>query len=172
MTDIVNKGDSVAKSFVLQALKIFSLDEILRLSQALKVKSSLMKKAAGQELIFWSDASEDQQTEANPISSEEAKILPFRQNTPSGQNESQLIPLKSPNPIETSDPSIIGLISNELLFLKEITKNPDNPALKKEAIEGYLKVTDIYVVKTSTNDGKDKIRFASTQGVLINKKQA
>jgi hypothetical protein len=166
MTDNVNKGDSVAKSFVLQALKIFSLDEILRLSQALKVKSSLMKKAAGQELIFWSDASENQNIEANPIEPQEAKILPFR------KNENHLVPSQPPNPVEHSDAQINGLISNELLFLKEITKNPDNPALKKEAIEGYLKVTDIYVVKTTTNDGKDKIRFASTQGVLINKKQA
>jgi hypothetical protein len=171
-TDIVNKGDSVSKSFVLEALKIFSLEEILRLSQAFKVKSSLMKKAAGQELVFWGDAKEDQDTTEKNSEQQEAKILPFKNTTDSQLPEAQLTSVESANPTPSSDPPILGLVSNELLFLKEITKNPDNPMLKKEAIEGYLKATDIYIVKNSRIEGKEKIRFASTQGVLINKKQA
>jgi hypothetical protein len=35
-----------------------------------------------------------------------------------------------------------------------------------------MKSNEMYVVKTPSSDGKDKIRFAATQGVLINKKQA
>lgn len=169
---MVNKGDSVSKSFVLQALKIFSLEEILRLSQALKVKSSLMKKAAGQELVFWGEATEDQETTQKKSEQQEAKVLPFKNTPDSHPPEGQFISSESANPAPISNPPVLGLVSNELLFLKEITKNPDNPMLKKEAIEGYLKATDIYIVKSSTIEGKDKIRFASTQGVLINKKQA
>ena len=43
---------------------------------------------------------------------------------------------------------------------------------KKDAFKGYEKSTEMYVVKTTTHDGKDKLRFAATDGVLINKKQA
>ena len=41
-----------------------------------------------------------------------------------------------------------------------------------DAFKGYRKSTEMYVVKTPTHEGKDKIRFASTNGVLVNKKQA
>jgi len=39
-------------------------------------------------------------------------------------------------------------------------------------VNGYKKSADMYVVKTTEVDGKEKIRIASTRGVLIDKKQA
>ena len=45
-------------------------------------------------------------------------------------------------------------------------------SVKKEAARGYARATEMYVVKTSKIEGSDSIRFASTNGVLVDKKQA
>ncbi len=61
------------KSYVLRALKLLSLEEILKLTTAVKLKTGLLKKAAGQELVSW----ESETVEKAPPQEASADILPF-----------------------------------------------------------------------------------------------
>ncbi len=45
----------MAKPFVLRALKILGLEEILNIAEVPKMKKTALKKAAGEELISWDD---------------------------------------------------------------------------------------------------------------------
>ena len=162
----------MSKSYVLKALKLLSLDEILKLATTVKVKSGLLKKAAGQELVSWEESSEPHEVMAekkSPPPSQDFKapadILPFKRP----EKKEDLTPEESGGAKEHG-----GLVSSEfILWHRELNKDAGvGPSQTKEAIKGYMKSTEMYVVKTPSSDGKDKIRFASTQGVLINKKQA
>ncbi len=163
----------MAKSYVLKALRLLSLDEVVKLAKAITVKPSLMKKAAGQELISWSDAAE----EFVPIPEPEVKVpenvLPFNkiQRKPSAPDSSPAEARSESPPAEDGD--MAHFVSTDfILWQRELSRDPSNGIQTKEAMKGYAKATEMYVVKTPASDGKDKIRFASTQGVLVNKKQA
>lgn len=156
----------MAKStFVLRALKILGLPEILKLSEVLHAKQVPLKKAAGEELIVWDDdieiAPKKHQKEAP-----EAKVLPFPKKT-----ISDLEPLPEESNIESSEEDTSLMSSDLVLWQREVIRH-NGGKTKLEAFKGYKKSTEIYVVKTHENEGKEKIRFASTNGVLINKKQA
>lgn len=157
----------MSKSFVIRALKIFSLDEMLKLAEIVKVKSPQMKMAAGAELIVWSDEPDLMEETANPPVD---NVLPFKQ-----QNISQDIPEPIPDPHAKPgvpiDEGSTFYSSEFLLWQRELTKDSSAPT-KKEAAKGYSRAIEMYVVKTPTIEGKEKIRFASTNGVLVNKKQA
>jgi hypothetical protein len=160
----------VAKSYVLRALKILGLEEIVRLSQVLKVKPAMMKKAAGQELVSWSDASDQAEVNRAQESPPLATILPFKKELPRREQEESSTPS---DPAQSTDAEIPNLVSSEfILWQRELTKDVSSPLMSKEAVKGYSKSTEMYVVKTPSADGTDKIRFASTKGVLVNKKQA
>ena len=157
----------MAKStFVLRALKILGLPEILKLSEVLHAKQIPLKKAAGEELIVWDDAAE---IAPKKYQNEETqgKVLPFPK-----QKIYDLEPLPEEHEIEPGDEGKSLLSSDLVLWQREISRNSGDKNHKLEAFRGYRKTTDIYVVKTKENEGKEKIRFASTNGVLINKKQA
>lgn len=165
----------MSKSYVLKALKILRLEEILKLTTAIHTKSGLLKKAAGQELISWDDASSGEETQqettgSQTIHQKSADVLPF------------VRPVESPTP-KTAEPSQtsqeaghdqnLAVVSSDfMLWQRELSKDVNTPLQNKQAVKGYAKSTEMYEVKTITPEGKDKIRFASTQGVLINKKQA
>lgn len=159
----------MAKSFVLRALKIFGLEEMLKLSEVLKVKSSRMKKAAGEELIVWSD--EPEKPHPSPtVAQETDNVLQFKKQGLAEIPE----PIEDPHQsqgIPAEDGSTF-YSSEFMLWQRELTKDAGAPLLKKEAVKGYSRATEMYVVKTPTIEGKEKIRFASTNGVLVNKKQA
>jgi hypothetical protein len=162
----------VSKSYVLKALKLLSLDEILKLATAVKVKSGLLKKAAGQELVSWEDSPSPDEARIDknslppsPDFKAPADILPFKR------------PEKKEEAITEENEGVkehTSLVSGEfILWHREMNKDAAvGPSQTKEAIKGYMKSNEMYVVKTPSSDGKDKIRFAATQGVLINKKQA
>lgn len=161
----------MAKSYVLKALRIFGLEEMLKLSQSALVKPVMMKKAAGEDLIVWSDASEG---EANAKAPEEklAVVLPFKKQLSDFAKISE--PVSESDHLNDSTPeSSSPIYSSEfMLWNKELVKESSVPVLKKEAVKEYARSAEMYVVKTSTVEGKDKIRFASTNGVLVDKKQA
>ena len=165
----------MSKSYVLKALKILRLEEILKLTTAIHTKSGLLKKAAGQELISWDDASSSEEANQQPNTiqnsqQKSADVLPF------------IRPAESPTPKTAESPQItlesdhdqnLAVISSDfMLWQRELSKDVNTPLQNKQAVKGYAKSTEMYEVKTITPEGKDKIRFASTQGVLINKKQA
>lgn len=164
LTDKVKKDHFLAKSnFVLRALRILGLEEMLKLSEVLLEKQVPLKKAAGEELIAWDDAADKRPQ--RPVPQQDAKVLEFPKKK---INELEALKEEVEGAEETAE--VMG--TDLMLWQREITKQADVNILKREALKGYKKATEMYVVKTSTREGKDKIRFASTNGVLINKKQA
>jgi hypothetical protein len=147
-------------SYVLHALKILGLEEILKLSEILHIKAPL-KKAAGEELVSWDDAAQ------GPKKPEvEAKVLEFpKKVTPTLEEPSE--PLPSP----TEEESTL-LKTEDVLWQRTLATQKGQKLTKLDAFRRYRKATEVYTVKTESADGKDKIRFAETNGVLINKKQA
>lgn len=161
----------MAKSYVLKALRIFGLEEMLKLSKSALVKPALMKRAAGEDLIVWNDASEDE-AQAKPSEDKLAVVLPFKKQLSDFSKISE--PLSDPNQSKEAAPEASSPIysSEFMLWNKELNKESTVPVLKKEAVREYARSAEMYVVKTATVEGKDKIRFASTNGVLVDKKQA
>jgi hypothetical protein len=161
----------VAKSFVLNALRIIGLEEILKLSQAALIKPVILKKAAGEELVVWDDASAPEGSKppmADPVL---AKVLPFKKSI--SEFEQAIEPRLAPAELARPDEAPINIQSTELiLWGRELGKDLSGPSLKKNGVKEYNKSADVYVVKTSALEGKEKFRFAATNGVLVNKKQA
>lgn len=156
----------MAKStFVLRALKILGLPEIHKLAEVLQVKQVPLKKAAGEELIIWDDA-EKVAPKKYQKAEAEGKVLAFPKQT-----INDLRPLEEETP-ESNEDTPDFLSSDLVLWQREISRQTGGTVHKLDAFKGYKKATEIYVVKTPDHDGKDKIRFASTNGVLVNKKQA
>ena len=151
-------------SFVLQALKILGLEEMLKLSEVLHVKQVPLQKAAGDDLV-WDEAPN---TSSKRIRApEDAKILAFPKKT-----IHDIAPMPDPVP-ESDDKERPNFLTSDLvLWQREIAKSSGETIQKMDAFKGYKKSTEMYVVKTPTPEGKDKIRFASTNGVLVNQKQA
>lgn len=158
-------------SFVLQALKILGLEEMLKLSEVLHEKQVPLKKAAGEELIAWGDAEEKRSKPKRSLPESEAKVLEFPK-----KNIGQMPSLPEehrPSGADHEEDSGDLMPSDVILWQREMSKQAEGNILKLDAFKGYKKSTEMYVVKTpSPIDGKDKIRFASIKGVLINKKQA
>lgn len=156
-----------AKSSVLQALKILGLEEMLKLSEVLQVMQVPLKQAAGGEHIVWDE-------EASRAPQKPAKILTFPKKTSVRQNHDQVDledHLQAQGvPQEVSTRLLVE--TDMLLWQRELARSTDEIFYKQEAFKGYKKATEIYSVKTSDLEGKEKIRFANTKGVLINKKQA
>lgn len=163
-------------SYVLQALNILGLEEILKLSEVLHAKQVPLKKAAGEELIVWNTPAE---APAKPVKKEEGKVLAFpkRAITDYPELEEDLQEQSAAKePREKLTENLSGneqlMPSDIILWQRELMKDSDEAIQKLDAMKGYQKSTQMYVVKSHLADGKEKIRFASTNGVLINKKQA
>ncbi|MFL5783377.1 MAG: hypothetical protein ACJ76H_02135 [Bacteriovoracaceae bacterium] len=121
------------------------------------------KQAAGSDVVFWKQSrSEPKKKEEGPRS--EAKVLHF--NRPAPQVEEKV------EEVETSTDEVRIMSSDVVLLQREISRETNHETHKASAKSGYQKATEMYVVKSQSLDGKEKIRFASTNGVLINKKQA
>jgi hypothetical protein len=157
-------------SFVLQAIGVLSLEQILKLTKVLKLKQGQLKKAVGEELISLDDHASSKQ--GSQSLSQEAKVIPIN------AKKSQLPSIEMPpseeevkKKKEEEEKSNL-LTSDIILWQREITRDTGEAIHKMGAVKGYKKSTEMYVVKTKTEEGKEKIRFASTDGVLVNKKQA
>lgn len=150
-------------SFVLKALKILGLKDIQKLFEVLLVKQAPLKKAAGEELIGWDEAIDNSFQKAPK---EEAKILSFPKKT------IQDMATLEPEAPATDEPTPNLLTSDLILWQREISRDAGENSGKLDAFKGYKKANEMYVVKTKTVEGKDKIHFASTNGVLVDKKQA
>lgn len=156
-------------SYVLRALRILGPEEMLKLSEVLHVKQKLHKKAAGGELIVWDDAPEVAQKKTQNLKTEEAKVLPFNRKPVAEESKSDDAEATAKKEDDVETPHIDTEI---VLFQREITKHTGETVLKMDAFKGYRKSTEVYSVKTTTPEGKEKVRFAETNGVLVNKKQA
>ncbi len=161
----------MAKSFVLKALRILGLEEILKLSKAAFVKPVLMKKAAGEDLIVWSDAPESEVV-ASAADEKSATVLPFKKHASDFSKFSEPVSEQDKAKVLSPEAPCSFHSSEFMLWNRELAKDTSSPVLKKEAVKEYARSTEMYVVKTATVEGKEKIRFAHTNGVLVDKKQA
>jgi hypothetical protein len=109
----------VAKSFVLRALRIFSLEEMLKLSQAKRTKTALFKKAAGEELVVWDDAPEPHKEQNQP---EPNNVLPFsKKSTPLKEAEPLPDPELKDAPAEEGNPHLMP--TEFILWQRELSKD-------------------------------------------------
>jgi hypothetical protein len=173
LTDKVRKGNHVAKSYVLKALKILGSEEILKLAEVVQKKQSF-QQAAGGEFTGWGDSFEQPASAEETRPRPEGKVLAFKkerdfekyQPPPAASQENT-----EEAPGEESSP--IHLFTSEMhLWQRELSKSAENSLHKQQASKGYLRASEMYVVKSKDCEGKEKLRFASTDGILINKKQA
>lgn len=166
-------------SLVLQALNILGLEEILKLSEVLRIKQVPLKKAAGEELVSWSETTQEELPRPKQTSPSEAKILPFPQKTIKQFEEleseqEEIVEAKAviKDKLEEAPAGIRVMPSDVILWQREIMKDSDGAIQKIDAMKGYQRSTQMYMVKSKSIDGKEKIRFIATNGILINKKQA
>ncbi len=159
----------MAKSFVLRALRVFGLEEMLNLAKAPRVKTSFMKKAAGEELVVWDDVPETAPKAKSPKAEPTDNVLPFQKKAV--LKDVDVLP--DPALTKGQEGETSSFLSSEfILWQRELNRDSGAPLSIKDAVKGYSKATEMYVVKTPDVEGKEKIRFASTNGVLVNKKQA
>lgn len=164
-------------SYVLKSLRILGLEEILKLSQALQAKQVPLKKAAGEDLVVWDGPPQKQKKNQEEAP---AKILEFpkkRSFEETGPEKEAPVTAADLKPTEEYVPheqkEVPHFVSSEmLLWQRELSKEVETSTHKKDAMKGYQRATEMYVVKSQDHEGKEKIRFASTNGVLVNKKQA
>jgi hypothetical protein len=151
-------------SYVLQALKILGLEEMLKLSEVLHMKQAPLKKVAGEDLIIWDTAPAKE-----PVKKEakEAQVLNFPKRPPSESNQVS-------SEVKEEDEEVPGLIHSEIvLWQREVARQTSDIVHRLDAYKGYTQSTVMYVVKEpATDGGPDKNRLAATSGVLVNKKQA
>lgn len=150
--------------FVLQALQILGPEEMLKLSEVIHVKKVPLKKVAGEDLVVWDE--EELKTKKEAVQ-EEAKLLLF---TPPQSPPAPEVSPPSPElkPLDGEAPTESDLH----IWHREMNKQFSEKAHQQEAARGYKKTNEIYAIKTKDETGKTQVRYASTEGVLINKKQA
>ena len=150
---------------VLKAFSLLGPEEILELSEVMG-KVPVGKKVAVDILVFF----EEDEVPVMKKPKKEAKVLPF--------TKPKLEPLEAVSPApKEGDPQenseLPSLVTGEMaLFQRELGKEGDEALSRIDAKKGYSRITNVYLVKSKDLSGKEKIRFADTNGVLINKKQA
>jgi len=155
----------MAKSLVLQALGILGLQDILKLTEVLRKKQGTLtgslKKVAGDELNDWNNETKKtkKDTDAKVLNFPKKTLLDFEYPTDDGKEED-----KEGGPKVTP--------AEVVLWQREMAKESSDAIQKMDAMKGYRRSTEMYVVKSQSDDGKEKIHFASTNGILVNKKQA
>lgn len=150
--------------YVLRALSILGPEEILKLAHVLHREEATFQRASGDDIVSWKDQKPaPRKKELKPQT--EAKILHFTKPTP--QLEEKAVEVE-----EASSDDAQILSAEVILIQREISRETSTERHKVSAKSGYQKATEMYVVKSQSLDGKEKIRFASTNGVLVNKKQA
>lgn len=152
--------------YVLRALCILGPEEILKLAHVLNREEVSFKKASGDDVVVWKQERAQVPKKKESAVSSEARVLPF----------SRPAPAVTPEPKEEASsetPEESQILSAEVVLLqREIARESGSGGQKAAASLGYQKATEMYVVKTHSLDGKEKMRFAATNGVLVNKKQA
>ncbi len=150
--------------YVLRALCILGPEEILKLAHVLNREEVIFKQASGDDVIFWKqERSAAKKRDSGPKT--DAKILQFSRPAP--------LPDDQPGHSSENDSQDLKIMSSEVILMqREISRETSIEGHKAAAKSGYSKANEMYVVKSKSLDGKQKIRFASTNGVLVDKKQA
>lgn len=153
------------KSSILEALCLYDQEKILDLCKILLEKKIPLKKAAGEDILFSSPS-----TGKSPIGgafekSQQKKIERQLFLVPS---EEEVKEKKKKKKEEEED---FRLNSELIMWQREASKEIETIMKKTDAVKGYKQNNQLYVVKKETKKGESKLKFASTHGVLVDKKQ-
>lgn len=138
---------------VLKILCLMSLEDVHRMTASNEVQKAIsLPMAAGAEHSQWEPA-----PKANrPVAEPSGNVLRFPQKDP---------PAQAP-PLNSEEFSEIDLHLQRSQF-----KMRDENLLKKEGARLYRQSTENHMFRAQDEKGS-KLKFAHTQGVLVNKKQA
>ncbi len=152
-------------SYVLKALSILGPDEILKLSEVMHHKHNSLKRAAGEDLVVWDESFPVSRSKKPPG----AKILPFPKDL-----LKELAPPDEVVEIPEVDQNSTEIFNDTELVLRQraINRSLDENSHKLDAVRGYKNSVDSYLVKSTAPEGVKEQRFASTCGVLLDKKIA
>lgn len=145
------------KNSILRALSVLSLDDILKLSSVDEEILAFEQVAGGE----WLSAPEPRRPRT------EAKVLTFA--SPEHVKVKDLEPLK-----EGEEAELGGLKELSLDFIltqRKLWKEGVSQFGLTSAIEKYLSQVQIISIKEKGHQGKERIRFIATQGLLVDKKQ-
>ncbi len=151
------------KSSILKAFNLLGPSEILKIAHVLGEWSPSLKKVAGDDLVVWDDAS------AHPPKEKTAEIIPFPEKKEA--REIPLEPLHQETPQGESEKSHI-YSSESLLMSREMSHRAQENMTKLTARKGYQGSSEILMLKSKDLSGKSKTVFASTKGILVDKKLA
>lgn len=150
------------KSSILKAFNLLGPSEILKIAHVLAEWSPALKKVAGDDLVVWDDASSHP-----PQKETEAKVIPFPERK--GREA-------SPEPLQetiTGEADSTPIYSTEsVLMSREMSHRAQENMTKLTAKKGYQSSSEILMLKSKDLSGKSKTVFASTKGVLVDKKLA
>lgn len=144
---------------VLRALSILSLADILQLS-AVEEEIVAFKQVAGGE---WVSASEP------PRKRPEGKILSFPSSPQLKVKDLEALPLAGEEIAASGEGE---LTMDFILSQRRLWKEGVAKLGLLAAIDCYLNQVQIISIKEKNPEGKERIRFISTQGLLVNKKQS
>lgn len=153
------------KSSILKAFNLLGPSEILKISHILGEWSPALKKVAGDDLVVWDNASSHSTQEDVP----EAKVIPFPDRK-TGAREAPLEPLRETITGEADSTPIYS--SESLLMSREMSLRAQENMSKLTAKKGYQSSSEILMLKSKDLSGKSKTVFASTKGILVDKKLA
>lgn len=153
------------KSSILKTFNLLGPSEILKIAQVLGEWTPALKKVAGDDLVVWDDAS------VHPSSKEnvEAKVIPF----PERKTESREAPMEPLREAPEGQPDSTPIYSTEsVLMSREMSHRVQENMTKLKAKKGYQGSSEILMLKSKDLSGKNKTVFASTKGILVDKKLA
>jgi hypothetical protein len=149
-------------SAVLKAFTIIGPEEILKLSEASHTGHG--KMVSGDSFVHWE---EEPSHDEDKGPAKEADVIPFP------QKKHQFTAMEEPLPADAKAEHIPSFINTDLaLMQREMARDAEEALTRMSAKKGYKSATEMFVIKTKDVEGKSKMRFASTHGVLVDKKQA
>lgn len=167
----------MAKSLLLKIFRLITPDDLGVLAETLVEIQPQLKKAAGSELLSF-----DNEFQQQP---KMAKVIQFPKNeqfTESSGDKDSLAEIgvlsakeqKEKNKVEDEEERTKQSESDFLLEGREKFKESEEKIYKRSGFACYQRSSDLslYRVTSTDNDGKEKSRLTSSQGVLVNKKQA
>lgn len=140
-------------SAVLKAFTIIGPEEILKYSEA--SRSAHGKMVSGDSFVHWEEGPSGL---ADETPAKEAEVIPFPQKK---------------HQFQAYEEPLTSFIGTDLaLMQREMARDAEEALTRMSAKNGYKSATEMFVIKTRDVEGKSKMRFASTHGVLVDKKQA
>lgn len=139
-----------------------SLDDVRQMTASHEIQKAVdLPMAAGAEFTQWDTSQrkipEKQKPQQKETNSFEGKVLHF----PEKRKPEEVTPI----PKEVSEPG-----EEELELHREMFRVREDHHHMREGVELYRKTTSAHMMRASKEKGS-KLKFASTNGVLINKKQ-